>query len=526
MKYLTIDNAAAWASGVTKKNVTPSNISYLIQYGRIKKHTKSGATMVSQEELKQYYTGYINDLQNKFTEKIGEDINWSLAFHHVKEKETTKHVHRMHPYKGKFIPQLVEYFLDRHTDDSKKQVFFHPGDIVLDPFCGSGTTLVQANELGMHSIGMDVSVFNCLITETKLAEYNLRSVTDWAKRMEQAILNQFTPSKTAEFESELNELISSSNKKHFPSPDYKYNLSRGLINEDNYVAEVMAQVNDQYQDLLNEYNLKVHGETAQSDFLNTWFAENVLREALAAKDLLKDIPSEEEKKLYMLVLSRTLRSCRTTPHYELERLNTPVSGPYYCYKHMKICRPVLSMLKIFRRYAKDTIKRLAEYNRLRTACYFSVIPGDSREIDIFSEAGKNNQGFSCLLKDKKIQGIFTSPPYLGQLNYHEQHQYAYEFFGLKSRENREIGIADQGRGLQARKNYIEGISNVLRNCSRFLADDCHIFIVANDTYDLYRDIAERSNLTIVQEFKRPVLNRTSRDRNAYGETIFQMKKRK
>ncbi|MGE0087128.1 MAG: DNA methyltransferase [Desulfococcaceae bacterium] len=40
-------------------------------------------------------------------------------------------------------------------DDFKKDVYFKPGDIVLDPFCGSGTTLVQANEMGMHAIGID-----------------------------------------------------------------------------------------------------------------------------------------------------------------------------------------------------------------------------------------------------------------------------------------------------------------------------------------------------------------------------------
>jgi len=180
---------------------------------------------------------------------------------------------------------------------------------------------------------------------------------------------------------------------------------------------------------------------------------------------------------------------------------------------------------MYRRYAKDTIKRLQEFDELRTDSLFSVLAGDARKIDIFSEVSKHNDKFSQLLKGNKIRGIFTSPPYLGQLNYHEQHRYAYEFFGLKSHESQEIGIADKGKGLQARKDYIEGISEVLLNCSRFLADDCHIFIVANDTYGLYHEIAARSGFTIVQEFKRPVLNRTSRDRNAYGETIFHMRKR-
>jgi len=34
-----------------------------------------------------------------------------LSFANVSEYERTKHVHRLHPYLGKFIPQLVEVFL-------------------------------------------------------------------------------------------------------------------------------------------------------------------------------------------------------------------------------------------------------------------------------------------------------------------------------------------------------------------------------------------------------------------------------
>jgi DNA modification methylase len=41
---------------------------------------------------------------------------------------------------------------------------------VLDPFCGSGTTLVQACELGIHAIGIDVSAFNALISQRQSAE--------------------------------------------------------------------------------------------------------------------------------------------------------------------------------------------------------------------------------------------------------------------------------------------------------------------------------------------------------------------
>ena len=56
----------------------------------------------------------------------------------------------MHSYKGKFIPQLVEYFLDQHIDDFKTESFFNKGNIVLDPFCGSGTIPIEAALIGRN----------------------------------------------------------------------------------------------------------------------------------------------------------------------------------------------------------------------------------------------------------------------------------------------------------------------------------------------------------------------------------------
>jgi DNA methylase len=91
------------------------------------------------------------------------DLELSWSERDLPERERTKHVHRLHPYLGKFIPQLVETLLARYVP---------AGGRVLDPFAGSGTTLVQSLESGRSAAGVDVAAFNCLLVGVKTARYN------------------------------------------------------------------------------------------------------------------------------------------------------------------------------------------------------------------------------------------------------------------------------------------------------------------------------------------------------------------
>ena len=94
----------------------------------------------------------------------GLDLDLSWSERELPERERTKHVHRLHPYLGKFIPQLVEELFRRHVP---------AGGRVLDPFAGSGTTLVQALESGLDATGLDIAAFNCLLMRVKTGRYNL-----------------------------------------------------------------------------------------------------------------------------------------------------------------------------------------------------------------------------------------------------------------------------------------------------------------------------------------------------------------
>jgi len=175
-ELLTIKEASSWASDFLKRNITTANISYLIQYGRVRKYGNNGSTVIDKNDLIDYYKSQNGKRENNWKNKLGDDLNWALSFDYLKEKDTTKHVHRLHPYKGKFIPQLVEYFLDKHTDEFKTETYFSKGDIILDPFSGSGTTMVQGNELEMHVIGIDISAFNTLIANVKIGNVDFKDL--------------------------------------------------------------------------------------------------------------------------------------------------------------------------------------------------------------------------------------------------------------------------------------------------------------------------------------------------------------
>src|SRR3954449_3255663 len=95
------------------------------------------------------------------------DLELSWSERSLPEHVRTKHVHRLHPYHGKFIPQLVEVLLDRYLP---------AGGHVLDPFAGSGTTLVQALESGRDATGVELAAFNCLLMRVKTARYDERAL--------------------------------------------------------------------------------------------------------------------------------------------------------------------------------------------------------------------------------------------------------------------------------------------------------------------------------------------------------------
>ena len=363
--------------------------------------------------------------QDALYRELDLDLSWSER--DLPERERTKHVHRLHPYLGKFVPQLVEALLERHLPRSRN---------VLDPFAGSGTTLVQSLESGRSATGADVAAFNCLLMRVKTAEYNLFTLeTDLRDSLRR--LEAFDGARP-------------------PRPNA---------------------------------------------FVDAWYAPKAAAELVFYRSLIEDY---EHGDVMRVVLARAARSARRTTHFDLDFPREPQIGEYWCHKHRKTCRPVERAEHFLRRYALDTLERIRAFSRVRVRGPEAIVlHGDTRELELGGP----------------FDGIVTSPPYPGLIDYHEQHRYAYELLSLGDRRDLELGAAERGVSARAIDDYVDGIAAVFANARGSLRRSARVVIVINDRRELYPEILDRAGLTVETRYRRHVNRRTGRRAGEFFEDV-------
>ena len=374
--------------------------------------------------------------------KVIKELSWTEK--ELPQRERTKHVHSLHQYVGKFVPQLVDYFLRRDLKNSK---------LICDPFMGSGTTLVESNVYGIPSIGLDISKFNVILCNVKTKNYN---ITNLRKEINAILENTIS-------------VIGKTDLDNFISDKKKRKL--GII--------------------------------TNSEYLNTWYHPEALHALLVFRDLISKYRYQNVLKI---ILSRSARSSRMIAHYETDHPKKPQNDDYYCIKHERICHPTKNSMAFLKRYCNDVVKRIDEFQQMRNDVYTKALHGDSTKFD-FSEL--------------KINDVFTSPPYIGLLDYHDQHRYAYELLGLRDHSDSEIGKRKDGSSKTAisnyKKNMIKSIKNITE--SSFDRKNGVFIIVVNDKLDLYDEIISNAGMVIKKRLCRTVNRRSGRRATSFNEDI-------
>ena len=90
-----------------------------------------------------------------------EEIDWNFP-HSGKSKD----IYNIHPYPAKFIPEIPRTLINLYPPPKDTLIF--------DPFCGSGTTLLEAQRMGYESIGVDLNPIACLITSVKTSNLDTK----------------------------------------------------------------------------------------------------------------------------------------------------------------------------------------------------------------------------------------------------------------------------------------------------------------------------------------------------------------
>ncbi len=208
-----------------------------------------------------------------------------------------------------------------------------------------------------------------------------------------------------------------------------------------------------------------------------------------------------------VVLSRAARSARLAPHYELDFPREPVTAPYYCHKHRRICQPTDEALKFLQRYSLDTLRRIEQFAAIKTDARVTVIQGDAREVEF-----------------PPCDMVITSPPYVGLIDYHEQHRYAFELLGLPEQREAEIGAPWKGNSERGVRQYVEDMVAAFRNVLRALPAEAIVVVVVHDRKNIYDAIAERLGVRTEYRIKRHVNRRTGRRADDFFEDVIVWRK--
>lgn len=240
-------------------------------------------------------------------------------------EETTYLTHNFHPFPAKFIPQIPNLMIRWFT--SEKETIF-------DPYCGSGTSLVEAKLLGRKAIGTDIhplGIFISKVKTTKIPDDELNKIDDFIKGLDKRVGMLLT--------------------------------RRSKMKTIHSFSDCEMEKTDYQQDFIIP------------DFPNRdhWFQENILYElSIIHNAILRADVSKDLRDLFLLAFSSII---------------VPISNQESETRYAAIKKKISSRqpFRLFKDKLLDMKKRMAIFDRKASDCSVNVYNADSRQLDVIDE---------------------------------------------------------------------------------------------------------------------------------------------
>jgi site-specific DNA-methyltransferase (cytosine-N4-specific) len=284
----------------------------------------------------------------------------------VTRQQTRYSAHGIHEYKGKFNPQIVRAL--------GNILGLKPNDWLLDPFSGSGTTLLEAGHIGWNAVGIEINPMAVAISQAKIHSLH---------------------TSTTRLESAAEEIIESLNSR-FAGLDFKTAFSQSKKDE---------LVKDNWKDDINGY-----------DYLIDWFIESVLVQLWAIQNDIRKIESEEVKLIHEVILSDLLRDVSQQDSGDL-RTRREGSSP----ENIDVVSKYTNKLRVHIENVSKAEEFLSSTNTFQKA-----LNQDTRSISESLPEELDLLGNGTVEFDAAI----TSPPYATALPYIDTHRLSLIFLGM------------------------------------------------------------------------------------------------
>lgn len=172
-------------------NISARRVAILCEEGRLAGAVKKGKTWLipydaekpedgRYKRLKTYYDELMN-LEKRYRVIYPESDNATYSSLLNYSDDLNKPFQRWYRYKEGFSVELVEQLIKEYSK--------HRAGIILDPFSGSGSTLLAANDMGYSGVGFEVNPFSFFLSRCKLEQYTKENIEEFKMKYEEILLN-------------------------------------------------------------------------------------------------------------------------------------------------------------------------------------------------------------------------------------------------------------------------------------------------------------------------------------------------